>query len=64
MPCAVGDVAEIVVAGEASLAGEIGKAFDRLGSSVAEVKADNIAGAVAEALAARTREDRRHGDKP
>ena len=32
---------------EASLAGEIGKAFDKLGSNVAEVKADNIAGAVA-----------------
>ena len=32
---------------EASLAGEIGKAFDRLGANVAEVKADNIAGAVA-----------------
>ena len=32
---------------EASLAGEIGKAFDRLGDNVAEVKPDNIAGAVA-----------------
>ncbi len=32
---------------EASLAGAIGKAFDKLGSNVAEVKADNIAGAVA-----------------
>ena len=32
---------------EASLAGEIATAFDRLGSRVAEVKADNIAGAVA-----------------
>ena len=32
---------------EASLRGEIGKAFDRLGSNVAEVKPDNIAGAVA-----------------
>ena len=32
---------------EASLAGEIGKAFDKLGSNVAEVKPDNIAGAVA-----------------
>ncbi len=32
---------------EASLAGEIGKAFDRLGSNVAEVNPDNIAGAVA-----------------
>ena len=32
---------------EASLAGEIGKAFDKLGDNVAEVKPDNIAGAVA-----------------
>ena len=32
---------------EASLAGEIGKAFEKLGSNVAEVKPDNIAGAVA-----------------
>ncbi len=32
---------------EASLAGEIGKAFGKLGSNVAEVRADNIAGAVA-----------------
>ena len=32
---------------EARLAGEIGKAFDRLGDNVAEVKADSIAGAVA-----------------
>ena len=32
---------------EASLAGEIGKAFEKLGDNVAEVKADNIAGAVA-----------------
>ena len=32
---------------EASLAGEIGRAFERLGSNVAEVKPDNIAGAVA-----------------
>ena len=32
---------------EASLAGEIGKAFDKLGSNVAEVNPDNIAGAVA-----------------
>ena len=32
---------------EASLAGEIGRAFDKLGSNVAEVKPDNIAGAVA-----------------
>ena len=32
---------------EASLAGEIGTAFEKLGPNVAEVKADNIAGAVA-----------------
>ena len=32
---------------EASLAGEIGKAFEKLGANVAEVKPDNIAGAVA-----------------
>ncbi len=32
---------------EASLAGEIGRAFEKLGSNVAEVNPDNIAGAVA-----------------
>ena len=32
---------------KASLAGEIGKAFEKLGSNVAEVKPDNVAGAVA-----------------
>ena len=32
---------------EASLAGEVGKAFEKLGSNVAAVKSDNIAGAVA-----------------
>ena len=32
---------------EASLAGEVGRAFEKLGSNVAEVKPDNIAGAVA-----------------
>ena len=32
---------------EASVAGDIQKAFEKLGSNVAEVKADNIAGAVA-----------------
>ena len=35
---------------EASLAGETAKAFEKLGDSVAEVKPDNIAGAVARAL--------------
>ena len=38
---------ELKAAVEASLAGEIGRAFERLGANVAEVKADNIAGAVA-----------------
>jgi len=38
---------DLKAAVEASLAGEIGRAFDRLGANVAEVKADNIAGAVA-----------------
>ena len=32
---------------EASLKGDIGRAFEKLGSNVAQVKADNIAGAVA-----------------
>ena len=32
---------------EASLAGEIGRAFDKLGSNVAEAKPDNLAGAAA-----------------
>ena len=32
---------------EASLRGEVARAFDRLGSNIAEVKPDNIAGAVA-----------------
>ena len=32
---------------EASLAGDVGKAFEKLGSKVAEVQPDNIAGAVA-----------------
>ena len=32
---------------EASLKGDIGRAFEKLGSNVAEVKSDNIAGAVA-----------------
>ena len=36
---------------EASLAGDVRGAFEKLGSSVAEVKADNIAGAVAARLA-------------
>ena len=38
---------DLKTAVEASLAGEIGKAFGKLGTNVAEVKADNIAGTVA-----------------
>ena len=38
---------DLKAAVEASLKGEIGKAFEKLGENVAEVKADNIAGAVA-----------------
>ena len=38
---------ELKAAVEASLAGEIGRAFEKLGANVAEVKANNIAGAVA-----------------
>ena len=38
---------DLKAAVEASLAGEIGRAFGKLGANVAEVKADNIAGAVA-----------------
>ena len=38
---------ELKAAVEASIEGEIGKAFEKLGSNVAEVNPDNIAGAVA-----------------
>ena len=38
---------DLKAAVEASLAGDIGRAFERLGSNVAEVNPDNIAGAVA-----------------
>ena len=38
---------DLKAAVEASLAGEIGKAFEKLGGNVAEVRPDNIAGAVA-----------------
>ncbi len=38
---------ELKQAVEASLAGEIGRAFDKLGNNIAAVKSDNIAGAVA-----------------
>ncbi len=43
---------------EASLAGEIGRAFDKLGSDIAQVKADNIAGAVAARWLALAPQDR------
>ena len=43
---------------EASLKGEIGRAFDKLGSNVAEVKPDNIAGAVAARWLALSEEER------
>ncbi len=38
---------DLKAAVEASLKGEIGRAFEKLGGNVAEVKSDNIAGAVA-----------------
>ena len=38
---------ELKAAVEASLAGDIGKAFEKLGANVAEVRPDNLAGAVA-----------------
>ncbi len=43
---------------EASLAGEIGRAFDKLGSDIAQVKADNIAGTVAARWLALAPQDR------
>ena len=43
---------------EASLAGDIGKAFERLGYNVAEVKADNLAGAAAARWLALSPEER------
>ena len=49
---------ELKAAVEASLAGDIGKAFDKLGSNVAEVKADNVAGAVAARWLALSPEER------
>ena len=58
---------ELKAAVEASVAGEIGKAFEKLGASVAEVKADNIAGAVAARwlkLSPEERENTGHGAKP
>ena len=49
---------DLKAAVEASLAGEIGKAFEKLGSNVAEVKPDNIAGAVAARWLALSPEER------
>ena len=50
---------------EASLRGDVARAFEKLGSNVAEVKPDNIAGAVAAQLAqarrGRARKHRRDG---
>ena len=43
---------------EASLAGEIGRAFDKLGDSIAEAKADNLAGAAAARWLALSPEER------
>ena len=43
---------------EASLAGEIGRAFDKLGGNVAEVKSDNLAGAAAARWLALSPEER------
>ncbi|MDE0334330.1 MAG: AAA family ATPase, partial [Defluviicoccus sp.] len=49
---------ELKAAVEASLAGDIGKAFEKLGSNVAEVKPDNVAGAVAARWLALSAEER------
>ena len=43
---------------EASLAGDIGRAFEKLGDNVAEVKADNLAGAAAARWLALSAEER------
>ncbi|MDE0343006.1 MAG: AAA family ATPase, partial [Deltaproteobacteria bacterium] len=43
---------------EASLAGDIGRAFEKLGENVAEVKADNLAGAAAARWLALSAEER------
>ena len=43
---------------EASLAGEVGRAFDKLGGNVAEVKPDNLAGAAAARWLALSPEER------
>ena len=49
---------DLKAAVEASLAGEIGKAFEKLGDNVAEVKADNVGGAVAARWLALSPEER------
>ena len=49
---------ELKAAVEASLKGEIGRAFEKLGSNVAEVKPDNIAGSVAARWLALSTEER------
>ena len=49
---------DLKAAVEASLVGDIGKAFEKLGSNVAEVKPDNIAGAVAARWLALSPEER------
>ena len=49
---------ELRAAVEASLAGEIGKAFEKMGENVAEVKADNLAGAAAARWLALSPEER------
>ena len=50
--------AELKAAVEASLAGDIKKAFEKLGSNVAEVKPDNLAGAAAARWLKLSNEDR------
>ena len=49
---------DLKAAVEASLAGDIGRAFEKLGSNVAEVKPDNVAGAVAARWLALSPEER------
>ena len=46
-PARIGDVEREFEAVEASLAGDVARAFDKLGENVAEVKPDNLAGAAA-----------------
>ena len=51
---------ELKAAVEASLAGDIARAFEKLGSNVAEVKPDNMAGAVAARWLKLSAEEREH----